>query len=166
MNLIQTLRSRFSQPITDLLSGVDGAPSIESILDMIRPAQDPKFGDYQANCAMPLKRWLDKPPREIAAAIVAYRRIPKGPLRVLALSGIIIIGIFATRYFSDPAIADIEAVKAAARQAVEDDTPYFTDFRIARPDGALRPAALGYRTHLYSCAPPFPPLRSPLLKAP
>jgi arginyl-tRNA synthetase len=71
MNLIQTLRSRFSQPITDLLSGVDGAPSIESILDMIRPAQDPKFGDYQANCAMPLKRWLDKPPREIAAAIVA-----------------------------------------------------------------------------------------------
>jgi len=46
----------------------------------------------------------------IAAAIVAYRRIPKGPLRVLALSGIIIIGIFATRYFSDPAIADIEAV--------------------------------------------------------
>ena len=46
----------------------------------------------------------------IAAVFVAYRRIPKGPLRVLALSGIIIIGIFATRYFSDPAIADIEAV--------------------------------------------------------
>ncbi len=46
----------------------------------------------------------------IAAAVVAYRRISKGPLRALALSGIIIIGIFATRYFSDPAIADIEAV--------------------------------------------------------
>ena len=49
----------------------------------------------------------------VAATVVAYRRIPKGPLRVLALSGIIIIGIIATRYFFDPAIADIEAVNPA-----------------------------------------------------
>ena len=49
----------------------------------------------------------------VAAPVVAYRRIPKGPLRVLALSGIIIIGIIATRYFFDPAIADIEAVNPA-----------------------------------------------------
>ena len=49
----------------------------------------------------------------IAAAVIAYRRIPKGPLRVLALSGIIIVGIFAVRQFSDPAILDIEAVNPA-----------------------------------------------------
>ncbi len=49
----------------------------------------------------------------VAATVIAYRRTPKGPLKVLALSGIIIIGIIATRYFFDPAIADIEAVNPA-----------------------------------------------------
>jgi branched-chain amino acid transport system permease protein len=49
----------------------------------------------------------------IAAAVLAYRRMAKGPLRVLALGGIIIVGIFVLRQFSDPAIADIEAVNPA-----------------------------------------------------
>ncbi|MFP6745119.1 MAG: branched-chain amino acid ABC transporter permease [Alphaproteobacteria bacterium] len=49
----------------------------------------------------------------VVAAVVIYRRIPKGILRVFALSGITIVGIFAIRYFSDPAIADIEAVNPA-----------------------------------------------------
>ena len=40
------------------------------LLDMIRPSQDPKFGDYQANCAMPLGKRLGQPPRDVAAAIV------------------------------------------------------------------------------------------------
>jgi len=40
-------------------------------LDMIRPSQDAKFGDYQANFAMPLGKKLGKPPRDIAAEIVA-----------------------------------------------------------------------------------------------
>ncbi len=38
---------------------------------MVRPTQDPKFGDFQANCAMPLGKQLGKPPREVAAEIVA-----------------------------------------------------------------------------------------------
>jgi len=46
----------------------------------------------------------------LAISILTYRRLPKGPIRVLALFGIILIGIFATRYFSEPAIDDIEAV--------------------------------------------------------
>ncbi|NQU56880.1 MAG: branched-chain amino acid ABC transporter permease [Rhodospirillales bacterium] len=49
----------------------------------------------------------------IVAATIAYRKIAKGSFRVMALSGIILIGIFATRIFSDPAIADIEAVNPA-----------------------------------------------------
>ncbi len=49
----------------------------------------------------------------VVAAVVIYRRVPKGILRVFALSGITIVGIFAIRYFSDPAIADIEAVNPA-----------------------------------------------------
>ena len=70
MNLLNEIRSRFAQPIATLLEDVDEAPSVESILSMIRPAQDPKFGDYQANCAMPLQKRLGKPPRDIAAQIV------------------------------------------------------------------------------------------------
>ena len=38
---------------------------------LIRPGQDPKLGDYQANCAMPLGKQLGKKPQEVAAAIVA-----------------------------------------------------------------------------------------------
>lgn len=49
----------------------------------------------------------------ILASITAYRRIPKGGLRVIALSVIVLIGIIAIRYFFDPAVADIEAVNPA-----------------------------------------------------
>ncbi len=38
---------------------------------LIRPAQNTKFGDYQANLAMALAKRLDKPPRDVAAAILA-----------------------------------------------------------------------------------------------
>ena len=38
---------------------------------MVLPSQDAKFGDYQANCAMPLGKQLGKPPREIAQQLVA-----------------------------------------------------------------------------------------------
>jgi arginyl-tRNA synthetase len=41
------------------------------LLDMVQRSQDPRFGDYQANLAMPLKKDLGRPPREIAAEIVA-----------------------------------------------------------------------------------------------
>ena len=37
---------------------------------MIRPAQDSRFGDYQANCAMPLGKQLGRPPRDVAQQIV------------------------------------------------------------------------------------------------
>ena len=38
---------------------------------MLLPSQDAKFGDYQANFAMPLGKRLGKPPREIAQQLVA-----------------------------------------------------------------------------------------------
>ena len=43
--------------------GVEGEP-------MIRASQDPKFGDYQSNCAMGLAKKLGKKPRDVADAIV------------------------------------------------------------------------------------------------
>ncbi|MCL2710003.1 MAG: arginine--tRNA ligase [Planctomycetaceae bacterium] len=46
------------------------ASETDSYMEMIRPSQDPKFGDFQANMAMPLAKKLGKPPREVAQQIV------------------------------------------------------------------------------------------------
>ncbi len=64
MNLLQEIRDRF-EPV--LASHVE---ETGPLLNMIRPAQDPKFGDYQANCAMPLGKRLGKPPRDVAQMIL------------------------------------------------------------------------------------------------
>ena len=45
------------------------------LLEMIRPAQDSKFGDYQANCAMPMKNLVGKSPRQIADEIISKLQI-------------------------------------------------------------------------------------------
>lgn len=37
---------------------------------LLNPANNPKFGDYQANLAMPLGKRLNKPPREVAQLVV------------------------------------------------------------------------------------------------
>ena len=67
MNVLALLQDRF-RPV---LAALVPAEQVASLLEMIRPAQDAKFGDYQANFAMPLGKQLGKPPREIAAQIVA-----------------------------------------------------------------------------------------------
>ena len=70
MNAIELLRIRFTEALNATL-GSDTTPAqLDNLLAMIRPAQDGKFGDYQANCAMPLGKQLGKPPREIAAMLV------------------------------------------------------------------------------------------------
>ena len=65
MNPLATLRHRFATALAQF--GAD-APQFA---DMVRPSQDAKFGDYQANCAMPLGKKLGKPPRDVAAELVA-----------------------------------------------------------------------------------------------
>jgi arginyl-tRNA synthetase len=67
MSILAELKNRFAPVLRDL---TDDAPNVSELLDMIRPAQDAKFGDYQANFAMPLKARLDRPPREIAQEVV------------------------------------------------------------------------------------------------
>ena len=64
MNALAEIKSRFAKSLATLTDNID------PLLEMIRPAQDAKFGDYQVNCAMPLKKQLDQPPREIAARIL------------------------------------------------------------------------------------------------
>ena len=65
MNILAELKNRFRKPLAPLVDDV------EPLLEMIRPAGDPRFGDYQANCAMPLGKALGRAPRDVAAEIVA-----------------------------------------------------------------------------------------------
>jgi arginyl-tRNA synthetase len=64
MSILSQLQARFAPILSEL--SADPTP----LLAMIRQTQDPKFGDYQANFAMPLKKQLGKAPREIAAEIL------------------------------------------------------------------------------------------------
>src|ERR1044072_9949238 len=68
MNVLALLRERFGRGLTNL--GIE-AGDLPGLLALVLPSQDAKFGDYQANCAMPLGKRLGKPPREIAAQLVA-----------------------------------------------------------------------------------------------
>jgi arginyl-tRNA synthetase len=72
MNPLTELRNRFSKAFDSLL---ELSESRSEWLNMIRPAQDSKFGDYQANFAMPLAGKLGKPARDIAAAVVRQLNI-------------------------------------------------------------------------------------------
>jgi arginyl-tRNA synthetase len=63
MNLLEEIRLRFEPALAPM------ATDVGTLLDLIRPSQDAKFGDYQANFAMPLGKQLGRPPREIAQQI-------------------------------------------------------------------------------------------------
>ena len=64
MNILSQIRDRFRPALANLTEGVD------PLLEMIRPSQDASFGDYQANCAMPLGKQLGLPPREVAQRLI------------------------------------------------------------------------------------------------
>ena len=65
MTLLPNLQARFRRA----LAAFTDQP--EPWLEMIRRAQDARFGDYQANFAMALGRQLNKKPRDLAAEVVA-----------------------------------------------------------------------------------------------
>lgn len=65
MNALSELRSRFEKVLSELTS--DPAPFV----GMIKPTQDATFGDFQANCAMPLAKQRGTNPRSLAAEIVS-----------------------------------------------------------------------------------------------
>lgn len=67
MNILALIRDRFAAALSTM--GIDQT-EIPALVAMVLPSQDAKFGDYQANCAMPLGKRLAKPPREIAAKLV------------------------------------------------------------------------------------------------
>ena len=69
MNLLAELRSRLR---TALVTFTD---TPDSFVEMLKPTQDGKFGDFQANCAMPLAKLSKQPPRDVALALVAKLEI-------------------------------------------------------------------------------------------
>jgi arginyl-tRNA synthetase len=64
MNVLEFFRRRFALAVTDETQRADFS-------DAVRPATDPKFGDYQANGAMALAKAAKRNPREIAQQIAA-----------------------------------------------------------------------------------------------
>jgi arginyl-tRNA synthetase len=68
MNVLALLREKFALALQPF---IDDEKDVRQLTDLVLPAQDAKFGDYQANCAMSLGKKLGKPPREIAAQLVA-----------------------------------------------------------------------------------------------
>lgn len=65
MNIQQTIAERVRAAIAAAF------PEAADADPMVVPAQNPKFGDYQANFAMGLAKRLGKKPRDIATAVVA-----------------------------------------------------------------------------------------------
>ncbi|MEC7565613.1 MAG: arginine--tRNA ligase [Planctomycetota bacterium] len=66
MNVLAEIKRRFASVLEAYAEG----EHLDSLLGMIKPAQDARFGDYQANFAMPLGNQQGQPPREVAADIV------------------------------------------------------------------------------------------------
>src|SRR5262245_17378751 len=64
MNLQQLIQEKIGAALTGLVADV--APYAA----MVKPTQDAKHGDYQANCAMSLAKTLGKKPRDLAQDIV------------------------------------------------------------------------------------------------
>src|SRR5438132_2558731 len=65
MNLLQQIQAKFRAALQGLV------PDVEPYVAMVKPTQDAKHGDYQANCAMSLAKSLGKKPRDIAQDIVS-----------------------------------------------------------------------------------------------
>jgi arginyl-tRNA synthetase len=72
MNLLHQVQRPFRAALAQLVDDP------EPYAALVRAAQDPRFGDYQANCAMPLAKVLGRNPRDVAEEIV--KRLPLGDL--------------------------------------------------------------------------------------
>lgn len=65
MNFLAELRTRLHRALAEFTE----TPDVYT--QMLRPTQDGRFGDFQANCVMPLAKQRAVPPRDLAAQIVA-----------------------------------------------------------------------------------------------
>ena len=69
MNVLAELRNRFGKVLSEMLSDSG------QFAAMVKPTQDVRFGDFQANCAMPMSKSLRREPRTIANEIVSILNV-------------------------------------------------------------------------------------------
>jgi arginyl-tRNA synthetase len=69
MNLLNRIQQAFHAALADLVADPD------PYLAMIKPTQDAKHGDYQANFAMSLAKGLGRKPRDIAQEIIQRAKL-------------------------------------------------------------------------------------------
>ena len=68
-------QSRLEDAVTAALHAAFGDAAADAD-PLVRPANDPKFGDFQCNAAMGLAKRLGTPPRDVAGAIVEHLGSP------------------------------------------------------------------------------------------
>jgi arginyl-tRNA synthetase len=69
MNVLQLLQQKFRDALAHLVA--DPSPYAA----LVKPAQDARFGDYQANCAMSLAKVLGRKPRDVAEELVKHLKL-------------------------------------------------------------------------------------------
>jgi arginyl-tRNA synthetase len=60
MDPLRLLQQRFREILAEF------TPDAAAYAGLVKPTQDPRHGDYQANCAMPLAKLLGQKPRDLA----------------------------------------------------------------------------------------------------
>ncbi len=113
MNLLQLLQQKFHSALTGVV--VDPTPYSA----LVKPAQDARFGDYQANCAMPLAKVLGRKPRDIAQEIVQRLALDDQ----LEPPEIASPGFINLRFRPDFLAGHLQAMARDQRLGVEQDKP-------------------------------------------
>jgi arginyl-tRNA synthetase len=112
MNLLSLLREQFRQALADLVSD---AAKLDDYLAMVRPAQNPEHGDYQANFAMLLNKVLKrKTPKELAEEI--GQRLPLGEM--LEKPTVAHPGFINVRFRSDWLAKQVQAIARDERVGI------------------------------------------------
>ncbi len=76
MNVLRLIQETIQDALQKAVG--DKVPDLASYVAMVKPVQDPRFGDYQANCAMSLAKALKGKPRDVAQQIANH--IDRGDL--------------------------------------------------------------------------------------
>ena len=75
-SLLGEVRKLFEPALTSLAPDPSKVPDLLALLAAVKPAQDPKHGDYQANFAMGLAKHLGRKPQDVAAVVVSKLSAP------------------------------------------------------------------------------------------